>query len=382
MIVKVRPVARPPAGRPGRQAGQALHRAGLAQAAVPRRRQDRQDQGVPLQGPQVGRGQALAATNVDTRRYSKYVRTASLSTKGKYRFRAYTRAMATWAAGQTGLQQDPGREVTLADGRAVGPPTDSDSGRRVAGPAAPFLCPPAARRRRRLVASLRGCPSSTPPPGRRRHPSCRHRHLPRPRGLRCARGRHGTRTLISVTEVRRDTARLIEQVRSSPGPLFITQYGYITAVLLSPREYEDLRAAARRNERRILGLLYVLGPGDGAAIDGEARAPARAGRAACRRGDSHARTYAQMYRCTRGVRPPVRHGFAYMAPPAAWPRLPGIAARLGLPSSPGGAIVTLAARPTRAYAATKHPQSPSPRWQACTLRSSSPSASSAETSPA
>ena len=70
-----------------------------------------------------------------------------------------------------------------------------------------------------------------------------------------------TRTLISVTEVRRDTARLIEQVPRSPGPLFVTQYGYITAVLLSPREYEALRAAARRNhDRRILGLQY--GPWD------------------------------------------------------------------------------------------------------------------------
>ena len=53
-----------------------------------------------------------------------------------------------------------------------------------------------------------------------------------------------SRTLISVTEIRRDTARLIEQVRRSPGPLFVTQYGYVTAVLLSPREYEALHAAA------------------------------------------------------------------------------------------------------------------------------------------
>lgn len=68
----------------------------------------------------------------------------------------------------------------------------------------------------------------------------------------------GTRTLISVTQVRRGTARLIEQVRRSTGPLFVTQYGYVTAVLLSPREYEALRAAARRNERRILCLQQGL----------------------------------------------------------------------------------------------------------------------------
>ena len=81
-----------------------------------------------------------------------------------------------------------------------------------------------------------------------------------------------TRTLISVTEVRRNTARLIEQVRSSPGPLFVTQYGYVTAVLLSPREDEALRAAARRKERRILDLLY--GPDDretARLINGEER---------------------------------------------------------------------------------------------------------------
>lgn len=66
-----------------------------------------------------------------------------------------------------------------------------------------------------------------------------------------------TRTLISVTEVRRNTARLIEQVTSSPGPLFVTQYGYITAVLLSPREYDALRAAERRNhDRRIMVLQH------------------------------------------------------------------------------------------------------------------------------
>lgn len=46
-----------------------------------------------------------AATNVDTARYSKYVRKASLSTKGKYRFRAYTRGNATWAAGQSAISR-------------------------------------------------------------------------------------------------------------------------------------------------------------------------------------------------------------------------------------------------------------------------------------
>jgi PHD/YefM family antitoxin component YafN of YafNO toxin-antitoxin module len=68
-----------------------------------------------------------------------------------------------------------------------------------------------------------------------------------------------TRTLISVTEVRREVARVMEQARRSPEPLFLTQYGYVTAVLLSPGQYEALSIAARRYDRRILDLLQGLG---------------------------------------------------------------------------------------------------------------------------
>lgn len=68
-----------------------------------------------------------------------------------------------------------------------------------------------------------------------------------------------TRVLISVTELRLNSARVLEQVRSSPQPLFITQYGYVTAVLLAPRQYEELGAAARLNyRRRIINLEYAL----------------------------------------------------------------------------------------------------------------------------
>lgn len=69
-----------------------------------------------------------------------------------------------------------------------------------------------------------------------------------------------TRILISVTELRLNSARVLEQVRSSPEqPLFITQYGYVTAVLLGPRQYEELGAAARLNyRRRIINLEYAL----------------------------------------------------------------------------------------------------------------------------
>ena len=80
-----------------------------------------------------------------------------------------------------------------------------------------------------------------------------------------------TPIVIPVTELRRDVARLIEKARRSPDPLFITQRGYVTAVLLTPEKYEDLRDAARAeherhekiirlNDRRVLGVQY--GPRD------------------------------------------------------------------------------------------------------------------------
>ena len=81
-----------------------------------------------------------------------------------------------------------------------------------------------------------------------------------------------TPIVISVSELRRDTARLIERARRSPDPLYISQRGYITAVLLTPERYEELRDAARSQEdrarnlrlplrdRRVLGVQY--GPCD------------------------------------------------------------------------------------------------------------------------
>jgi prevent-host-death family protein len=46
--------------------------------------------------------------------------------------------------------------------------------------------------------------------------------------------------IIPVSELRRDTARLIEQAFRSHQPLFITQRGYVTAVLLSREEYDTM----------------------------------------------------------------------------------------------------------------------------------------------
>jgi len=81
-----------------------------------------------------------------------------------------------------------------------------------------------------------------------------------------------TPILIPISEVRRDIARLIEMARRSPDPFFITQRGYITAVLMTPARYEHLRDAARPelermrierpslDDRRTHSLLY--GPSD------------------------------------------------------------------------------------------------------------------------
>jgi prevent-host-death family protein len=50
--------------------------------------------------------------------------------------------------------------------------------------------------------------------------------------------------VVPVTDVRRDVARLIEEVNRSCRPLFISQRGYLTAVLLSCDRYERLRREA------------------------------------------------------------------------------------------------------------------------------------------
>ena len=80
-----------------------------------------------------------------------------------------------------------------------------------------------------------------------------------------------TPIIIPVSDLRRDIARLIEKAHRAPDPLFITQRGYITAVLLSPQKYEDLRDAGRNeqersksprplSDRRVLSVQY--GPWD------------------------------------------------------------------------------------------------------------------------
>jgi prevent-host-death family protein len=50
--------------------------------------------------------------------------------------------------------------------------------------------------------------------------------------------------VVPVTDIRRDVARLIEEVDRSCRPVFISQRGYLTAVLLSCDRYERLRREA------------------------------------------------------------------------------------------------------------------------------------------
>jgi prevent-host-death family protein len=61
---------------------------------------------------------------------------------------------------------------------------------------------------------------------------------------------HATPIIIPVSEFRRHVATLIEKAHRSPEPLFITQRGYVTAVLLTPEKYEDLRDAGRTEQER------------------------------------------------------------------------------------------------------------------------------------
>jgi prevent-host-death family protein len=57
-------------------------------------------------------------------------------------------------------------------------------------------------------------------------------------------------TIIPVSDLRQDAARVLKQTRSSADPVFITQRGRATAVLMSIEAFE--RSA---NEREILLLL-------------------------------------------------------------------------------------------------------------------------------
>jgi prevent-host-death family protein len=55
---------------------------------------------------------------------------------------------------------------------------------------------------------------------------------------------------VPVTDIRRDIARLIEEVNRSSRPVFISQRGYLTAVLLSCDRYEALRRELNASQHK------------------------------------------------------------------------------------------------------------------------------------
>lgn len=57
--------------------------------------------------------------------------------------------------------------------------------------------------------------------------------------------------IVTISDLRRDTARLIERVSRSGEPLFITQRGYATAVLLSRGEFDTMCILRDRGLRSI-----------------------------------------------------------------------------------------------------------------------------------
>ena len=55
-----------------------------------------------------------------------------------------------------------------------------------------------------------------------------------------------TPEVIPITDFRRDTARIIAAQIASETPVYITQGGYVTAIVLSPERYKGLIRLAER----------------------------------------------------------------------------------------------------------------------------------------
>ena len=55
-----------------------------------------------------------------------------------------------------------------------------------------------------------------------------------------------TPEVIPITDFRRDTARIIAAQTAAETPVYITQGGYVTAVVLSPERYRGLARLAER----------------------------------------------------------------------------------------------------------------------------------------
>jgi PHD/YefM family antitoxin component YafN of YafNO toxin-antitoxin module len=73
-----------------------------------------------------------------------------------------------------------------------------------------------------------------------------------------------TPDVIPITEFRRGAARIIASRITAERPVFITQGGYVTAIVLSPERYRDLvrqTAEGARARRRIIAPPVDAGQG-------------------------------------------------------------------------------------------------------------------------
>jgi prevent-host-death family protein len=77
--------------------------------------------------------------------------------------------------------------------------------------------------------------------------------------------------IIPISVLRRDTARLVRRMERSHLPVFVTQRGYVTAVLLSREEY-DMMCVLRDKGLRAINPRMPTG-----AAAKRARDPGRAG---------------------------------------------------------------------------------------------------------
>jgi prevent-host-death family protein len=63
--------------------------------------------------------------------------------------------------------------------------------------------------------------------------------------------------VVPISELRRDTARLIRRMERSHLPVFITQRGFVTAVLLSRDEYDTMCVLRDKGLKAIHSRLLV-----------------------------------------------------------------------------------------------------------------------------
>ena len=69
-----------------------------------------------------------------------------------------------------------------------------------------------------------------------------------------------TPDVIPITDFRRDAARIIASEIAAERPVFITQGGYVTAVVLSPERYRDLTRQTRQTAAGAEARRRIIAP--------------------------------------------------------------------------------------------------------------------------